>query len=206
MVVMLIASGHMISTNMMRTLGKNRDTVTNMDNGNNEGKLKGNRKNIDLSGNKVVGSKLTKCMGKMRKVVGNNSRDKETGNIEHGNNRNKVTGAQNMGTIGKNNTVVRMWGKAESNGFHKISGPKVLMAVTVTTPKHKMHMEAMLVTRNNPVRINDIYMPMEKPPVPIVITILPILMVMLVIKQKGVGHLAYLDLVLKNMIGTLRPD
>ena len=80
------------------------------------------------------------------------------------------------------------------------------MAVTVTTPKHKMHMEAMMVTRNNPVRINDIYMPMEKPPVPIMITILPILMVMLVIKQKGVGHLAYLDLVLKNMIGTLHPD
>ena len=73
-------------------------------------------------------------------------------------------------------------------------------------PEHKManlmHSLMMTVTNNPVVMIHDLYMLLEKTPVLMVITVL---LIKLVMQEKGVSHLTHLDLVLKNMIGMFRP-
>ena len=162
--------------------------------------------------------------------MGNNDRDKETGNMENGrtkmcrhHNRDKVTGAREIGNmhhrhsnLGMKNTVGRMSCRKSSNGFHQFDGLVVLMATV--TPNHNMVVNPflnlldnlVLVARNNLVRLRSVYVMImlpKKPPVPMMITSLPIMMMMmLLIKLQGVGHLAHLDLVLRDMIGMPCPD
>ena len=98
MVMMRMTGGQMISTTM-GTHGKN---IGKVNSGSNMGKLMGNRKDLEPSGNRLMQS-----MGKMSIVAGNSNRDNETGTI--------MAGAQNIvnmrhrnGTNGTINAMGRM--------------------------------------------------------------------------------------------------